>query len=172
MIYLFDWGDTLMKDDPEARGPMVSWPVVALCENALPMLECLSRRHDLYIATNAADSREDEIRAALDRVGIGVFIQGIFCYRRLGVKKPSRAFFDAIITELGCRPEDLTMVGDHPENDVIWATDHGARGILYDPFERHAHCTYPRITDLMALCREDQAFKPWGPQETKNADSG
>ncbi len=152
MIYLFDWGDTLMKDDPSAKGPMFLWDKVALCPWALPMLETLSRDHDLYLATNAEDSDEGDIRRALDRVGIGIYIKGIFCYRRLCVKKPSVEFFDAILSELRCTPAELVMVGDDPVKDVLWAVENGARGILYDPSDKHDKCGCERIRSLMELC--------------------
>lgn len=152
MIYLFDWGDTLMKDDPKARGPMALWDKVRLCPNAKPMLESLCRKNDLHLATNAKDSNESDIRKALDRVGIGTFIQNIFCFRNLGVSKPSTAFFNAVIQSIGCEPYQITMVGDNPVNDVKWALDHGADAILYDPEGVHRESGYKTIRDLMDLC--------------------
>ena len=157
MIYLFDWGNTLMKDDPGEKGPMHLWSKVELCPNAGQMLEALSCRHDLYLATNAGDSDEADIRKALNRAGIGIFIKGIFCFRSLGVKKPSPEFFTAVVRELGCSPADLTMVGDDPEKDVLWALQNGARAVLYDPAGRHRHGGFARIGDLMELCPDGGA---------------
>jgi putative hydrolase of the HAD superfamily len=152
MIYLFDWGNTLMEDDPDAQGPMYLWENVALCHNARPMLETLSRRHDLYLATNARDSDESDVRKALDRVEIGMYIKGIFCFKRLGVLKPSTDFFNAVVAELGCLPGDIIMVGDDPVNDVRWALENGAQAVLYDPKNIFTNMGYNRICDLMELC--------------------
>jgi putative hydrolase of the HAD superfamily len=150
-IYLFDWGNTLMEDDPNETGPMFRWATVSLCGNAGPALEALSRHHDIYLATNARDSDEADIRRALDRVGIGRFITGIFCYRTLGVLKPSREFFQAVVEKLTCRPEELFMVGDDPVNDAAWALENGARAVLYDPGGTYPGTEYPVIRDLMEL---------------------
>jgi putative hydrolase of the HAD superfamily len=155
MIYLFDWGDTLMRDDPDARGPMYLWENVSPCENAASMLEQLSKRHVIHIASNAGDSDESDIRKALDRAGIGKYIREIFCFKRLGVKKPSPEFFRAVLSVLSCSPSDIVMVGDHPESDAAWAIGNGASAVLYDP-----HGKYPGIKaegfkiikDLMELC--------------------
>lgn len=152
MIYLFDWGNTLMKDDSDATGPMYLWEKVALCDNARPMLETLSRRHDLYLASNARDSDETDIRKALKRVGIDAYIKGIFCFKRLGVLKPSAEFFNAVVAELGCLPGDIFMVGDDPVNDVRWALDNGAQAVFYDPKGIYGDTGYNRICDLMELC--------------------
>lgn len=153
MIYLFDWGNTLMKDDPDSKGPMYLWDKVALCDNAKPMLERLSLEHDVYLATNARDSDESDIRKALDRVGIGMYIKGIFCFKRLGVLKPSTEFFNAVVAELCCLPGDILMVGDDPVNDAGWALDNGATAVLYDPKGFYNDSGYNRICDLMELCR-------------------
>lgn len=157
MVYLFDWGNTLMRDDFSEQGPMHLWKKVELCPNARPMLETLSRCHDLYLATNAEDSDEADIRKALNRAGIGIYIKGIFCFRTLGVKKPSPEFFTAVVRKLGCSPSDLTMVGDDPEKDTLWALQNGARAVLYDPAARYHHAGCVRIGDLMELCPDGDA---------------
>ena len=46
------------------------------------------------------------------------------------VGKPSRAYFDAALAELGASPHDAVMVGDDVEADVGGATAAGLRGVL------------------------------------------
>jgi HAD superfamily hydrolase (TIGR01458 family) len=46
------------------------------------------------------------------------------------VGKPSRAYFEAALAELGAVPEDSVMVGDDVEADVAGAQAAGLRGIL------------------------------------------
>ena len=46
------------------------------------------------------------------------------------VGKPSRAYFEAALAELGAAPEDAVMVGDDVEADVAGAKAAGLRGIL------------------------------------------
>ena len=151
-IYLFDWGNTLMMDDPRQTGPMYLWASVSLCKNARPALEILSQNHALYLATNAKDSDETDIRKALIRTGINDYITGIFCFRRLGVLKPSPEFFKAVLECLKCSPGDILMVGDDPKNDVTWAIENGARALLYDPSDRHRGSGFDSINDLLELC--------------------
>jgi HAD superfamily hydrolase (TIGR01458 family) len=46
------------------------------------------------------------------------------------VGKPSPAYFEAALGELGARPEEATMVGDDVETDVLAAMALGMRGVL------------------------------------------
>jgi hypothetical protein len=98
---LFDWGDTLMRVFPEFDGPMAAWPRVEAMPFANEILADLHLRYGLALATNAADSEETEIRAALDRVGLGKLLDKVYCYRNIGHKKPSKEFFDYVLADLG-----------------------------------------------------------------------
>jgi len=40
---LFDWGDTLMRDFPEFRGAMVTWPRIEVCAYVEDALGALRR---------------------------------------------------------------------------------------------------------------------------------
>jgi phosphoglycolate phosphatase-like HAD superfamily hydrolase len=44
---------------------------------------------------------------------------------RWGVEKPSREFFDRIVSEVGCAPEEISYVGDRVDNDVVPAAGAG-----------------------------------------------
>jgi HAD superfamily hydrolase (TIGR01458 family) len=46
------------------------------------------------------------------------------------VGKPTRAYFEAALAELGAKPEDAVMVGDDVESDVGGAKAAGLRGVL------------------------------------------
>jgi putative hydrolase of the HAD superfamily len=50
----------------------------------------------------------------------------------VGVRKPGRAFFDAVTRAAGCDPVDITFVGDDPENDYYGANAAGMRAVLLD----------------------------------------
>jgi len=128
---LFDWGDTLMQVFPESIGPMIEWPVVALMPGAAEALKQLHASWTIVLATNARDSQETEIRAALDRVGISTWIDEIYCYKRTGILKPDPAFFAFIGEELGLLPDRMVMVGDSLENDVIGAETAGLHAVWY-----------------------------------------
>lgn len=90
--YLFDWGDTLMVDFPDATGKMCDWNHVEAISGAQETLAELSRNFQIYVATGAADSSEQDIRNAFQRVGLDTFINGYFCKENLGVDKDSPDF--------------------------------------------------------------------------------
>ena len=60
-VYLFDWGDTLMVDFPQNTGKMCEWETVEAIEGAKDALAVLSQTANIYIATGAADSTEQEL---------------------------------------------------------------------------------------------------------------
>ncbi|MBN2554861.1 MAG: HAD family hydrolase [Anaerolineales bacterium] len=128
---LFDWGDTLMQVFPLSTGPMMEWPVVALMPGAAAALEQLHASWKVVLATNARDSNEIEIRAALERVGISKWIDDVYCYKCTGILKPDPAFFDFIGETLGLPPDRMVMVGDSLENDVSGAEAAGLHAVWY-----------------------------------------
>jgi HAD superfamily hydrolase (TIGR01509 family) len=150
---LFDWGDTLMRVFPEFDGPMVAWPMVEAMPFAGQVLTELRIRSMLVLATNAANSEEAEIRAALDRVGLDQLLDKVYCYRRIGHKKPSKEFFEYILVDMGVEPSRAIMVGDDFEADVVGANDCGIRAIWYNPrtAEKHESAMHQTIHDLRSL---------------------
>jgi HAD superfamily hydrolase (TIGR01509 family) len=126
---LFDWGDTLMRDNPTMPGPMVTWPKVEIVPGAVEVLTSLKPKWGLAIATNAAASDEAQIWAALKRVGLDPLIEKIYCFRKIGHKKPSQEFFTYILQDLGLTVDEVVMVGDAFEADVLGANRAGIRAV-------------------------------------------
>jgi putative hydrolase of the HAD superfamily len=126
---MFDWGGTLMRDFPEYRGPMVDWPEIACLPAARETLAALHADWIIALATNAADSNEDQIWAALARGSLKPFIDMVFCYRRLGVKKPEPAYFQAALQQLDLPPAAGVMVGDDFGVDITGALRSGLRAV-------------------------------------------
>ena len=54
----------------------------------------------------------------------------------LGVRKPGRAFFDAVVASAGCAAADILFVGDDLDNDYAGATAAGMRAVLLDPADK------------------------------------
>jgi putative hydrolase of the HAD superfamily len=160
---LFDWGDTLMRVFPEFDGPMAAWPRVEAMPFANEILADLHLRYGLALATNAADSEETEIRAALDRVGLGKLLDKVYCYRNIGHKKPSKEFFDYVLADLGIEQSQVIMVGDDFEADVLGANNCGIRAIWYNPRtdERRESPMHRTVHDLRSL---PQAVDSFGSQ--------
>lgn len=126
-VLLLDVGNTLVKEIPAATGPMVDWPELETIDGALETLEQLKGEYFTAVATNAADSTEEQIWQALRRVGLDDLIERVYCYRSIGHKKPAAAFFRYVLDDLQVLPENVVMVGDSFENDVQGALQSGLK---------------------------------------------
>ena len=124
-----------MRVFPEFDGSMVNWPRLGTMPSAKETLTSLRTDWIIALGTNAEDSTEDEIRQALAKVKIDKLIGRIYCFRRIGHRKPSRAFFEFILNDLGVSSSSVVMVGDNYEVDVIGATRSGIRAVW---FNRHS----------------------------------
>jgi len=129
---LFDWGDTLMRDFKEFNGPMNDWPRVEAIPGAAGMLAALHSDWILAIATNAGDSDELDIRAAMQRVDLNRWLDKIYCFKKIGHKKPSREFYQCILDDLKLAPQFVCMVGDNYEADVLGANACGIPAIWFN----------------------------------------
>jgi len=150
---LFDWGDTLMRDFPEFSGPMIEWPRVEPVEHASDALAGLHKTWMLALATNAVDSNEEEIWAALARVELNRFFDRVYCFRKIGHKKPSPEFFGYILNDLGLDRSSVFMVGDDFDTDVIGAIRCGIRAVWYNEQSTEVRKAemYQTIHDLRSL---------------------
>jgi FMN phosphatase YigB (HAD superfamily) len=131
---LFDWGNTLMRVFPEYTGPMVTWPKLELMPFAGNILPVLHKEWIIALATNADDSTEQDIRNALEKVNISGRIDHIYCFRKIGYKKPSPEFFKYISEDLKIHKSDIIMIGDDLDSDVLGAQNAGIPAIWYNPF--------------------------------------
>ncbi|WP_105903776.1 HAD family hydrolase [Vibrio gangliei] len=132
-VYLFDWGDTLMVDFPDQVGKMCDWESIQAVNGALETLAILSKHHQIYVATNAADSTETDIKLAFDRVGLSPFISGYFCKANLGIGKGDPDFFHRIIDTLNVDPKSVVMIGDSYDKDIEPAVIAGIEAIWFNP---------------------------------------
>ncbi len=129
---LFDWGDTLMRVFPEYTGPMKDWPRVEAVPGAAALLDSLHEDWLLCLATNAADSGEADIRAALRRVDLERRLDKIYCFKTIGYKKPSSEFFKFILKDLDLSANKVIMVGDDYIADVLGAQAAGVRAVWFN----------------------------------------
>lgn len=129
---LFDWGDTLMRDFKQFGGPMKDWPRVQALPGAAKVLKVLHPHWTLALATNAEASGEADIRAALQRVDLDRWLDRVYCFRKIGHKKPSREFYQFILDDLKLAPRSICMVGDNYETDVLGANACGLRAIWFN----------------------------------------
>jgi FMN phosphatase YigB (HAD superfamily) len=117
-IILFDWGDTVMYDDPASTAPMVKWPTIKVVEgiaDVLADLHASGRR--MILATSTSISNEGQIREALARVGLDSYFSRIYCFENTHLPK-GEEFYRHILADLGVSASDVLMVGDSFEKDV------------------------------------------------------
>ena len=153
-VFLFDWGDTIMKNFPDETGKMYTWHKVEVMPNAEIMLHKLSQHADCYIATNAKDSERGDIIKALQRVGLHKYFKDIFCFREIGYSKPSDDYFNAILNKLEVKKDNLVMIGDSLESDIKGAKSFGIETILYDPNNKYPDYKGTKIANLLMIFRK------------------
>lgn len=129
---LFDWGDTVMVDYPQYSGPMVTWPEVSAVPGADEALKALRGRYQLVLVTNAAESGQELVRQALERVGLAAYFDRIFTWHEIGVRKPDPEFFLRVLRAIDVSPEEAVMVGDSYDKDVAGARGAGLRAVWYN----------------------------------------
>jgi len=117
-IILFDWGDTVMYDDPASTVPMVEWETVRVVEGIAEVLDYLhtSGRH-IVLATSASISDENQIRGALVRGRLNQYFSRIFCFKNTQLPK-GEAFYQYVLHDWGMTATEALMVGDGFEKDV------------------------------------------------------
>lgn len=126
---LFDWGDTVMRDDPASNVPMVEWESVEAVEGIEAVLDYLhASGRRITLATSAAISDEGQIRSALGRAGLDVYFSRIFCFKNTGLSK-GEAFYRYILEILNIPASEALMVGDSFEKDVMEANKAGIAAI-------------------------------------------
>lgn len=128
---LFDWGDTLMRVLGYS-GPMGGWPRVEVIPHAVEVLTELRLHWLLALATNADDSDEADIRAALQRVGLDQLLDKVYCFRTIGHRKPSPQFYMHIADDLKLDGACLVMIGNDFEADVLGANQAGLYAIWFN----------------------------------------
>ena len=146
--YLFDWGNTLMADFPSEEGPMYQWQHVEAVDGAKNLLRDLSNFASCHLATNAKNSTVADIKKALLRVELDTFIKKIFCFRGIGYEKPSKEFFNHILTSLDCEKNEIIMIGDNLEQDVYGALNAGIDAIWFNPQNQPVPYGIKAITSL------------------------
>jgi HAD superfamily hydrolase (TIGR01509 family) len=140
-----------MRVFPESTGEMKDWPQVSALPGAVETLAGLHPQYLLAVATNAKDSDETAIWAALERVGLAEHLDRVYCYRNIGYAKPDRRFFDHIIADLLLPLAQIIMVGDDWDSDIRGANLAGLRAVwLNEGVFRDQHSEQVRTVHTLA----------------------
>jgi FMN phosphatase YigB (HAD superfamily) len=132
-VILFDWGDTVMKDDPSQNAPMVAWPQVEMVAGVEALLESLhTHGRIIALATSADVSDEAQIRGALARINLDRYFDKIYSFRNTGLPK-SAALYQYILNDLKIQPTEALMIGDSFEKDVLAANQVGIAAVWFNP---------------------------------------
>lgn len=155
-VVLFDWGDTVMRDDPASFVPMVDWPQVHAIDGVLDVLarlEADGRR--CILATSASISDEAQIRGALDRVEAGRFFERIYCFKNTGLPK-GEDLYRFILADLGIPASDALMIGDSLEYDVLIPNRLGIQAVWFNPRtdETHQSDLHQTVHSMAELLKE------------------
>jgi putative hydrolase of the HAD superfamily len=143
---LFDWGDTVMKDDPASSIPMVEWETVEAVQGIDSVLEYLqSSGRRIVLATSAAISDESQIRAALARASLDKYFFHIYCFKNTGLPK-GEDFYRHILADLDIPASEVLMVGDGFEKDVLAANNTGIFAVWFNPRSGENHTSERHVT--------------------------
>lgn len=94
--------------------------------DTIPFLENITKKHDCYIASNHIP----ELSILVEELNLSRFFTRIFNSAHIGFEKPNCLFFESILQELGCRKNEVLMIGDNYKADITGAIDLGIRAVL------------------------------------------
>ena len=101
-----------------------------LIEGAAEIVRYLHGKYKVAVASNGP--YEQQV-ARLEKVGLSPYIDYLFVSGKIGHAKPSRAFFDACMKEMGdLRPAEIMMIGDSITADISGASAYGMKTCWYN----------------------------------------
>ncbi|MES2572951.1 MAG: HAD family hydrolase, partial [Verrucomicrobiota bacterium] len=116
------------------------------------LLEQLAPHFKMAIVTNGGGMFQ---RAKLRHAGLEQWFppETVFVSGELGVAKPDRAIFEALLRSTGVRPRSALMIGDHPINDIQGAAALGMQTCWVSlgrtpPNNLHADFIIDRVWDF------------------------
>jgi 2-haloacid dehalogenase len=104
---------------------------IVLRDDSYSIVKSLRGRVRQYVVSNGtviAQSRK------LEGSGLGEMMDGVFLSEALGVEKPNKAFFDAVMDRI-CpeAPEEVMIVGDSLTSDIRGGNNAGIKTCWYNP---------------------------------------
>ncbi len=95
--------------------------------------EIVKYLHGKYRIAVASNGPYEQQVARLKKVGLSEYIDCLFVSGKIGHAKPSRAFFDACMADLGdLEPEEVMMIGDSISADISGAASYGMQTCWYN----------------------------------------
>ena len=97
---------------------------------ALEVVSALAGHVRQYAATNGTKVAQTRKLASS---GLGNLLDGIFISEDVGAEKPSAAFYDTVLQQIGLRGRQVLMVGDSLSSDMQGGRNAGLRCCWYNP---------------------------------------
>ncbi len=118
-------------------------------DNAEDLLEYLSSKHEVYVASNAPLGQQTK---RLAKAGFDKYIKGYFVSAEIGYLKPNKEFFDACFDKIDGDSKDVFMIGDSLTADINGARNYGLKTIWFDKYKtgKSADCDSV-VTDLLQI---------------------
>jgi HAD superfamily hydrolase (TIGR01549 family) len=91
-------------------------------------LKALASRYKLATLSNNVT----RVRDLLEEYGVGHLFSAWGISEEVGFSKPDKRFFEHVLLQAGCRPEEAMMVGDRLDNDVLPARQLGLATALVE----------------------------------------
>ena len=133
-----------------------------LVDGALEVCEKLRARYRLYIVSNGVYTTQVP---RLRDSGLTALMDGVFISERVGHAKPSPAFFDHVLMEIGAGRKEALIVGDSPASDIRGGVDSGIDTCWFNPLrspqDENIEPTYEiaSLHELLPLLLADVALK-------------
>ena len=109
---------------------------IVLRDDSYSIVKSLRGRVRQYVVSNGtviAQSRK------LKGSGLGEMMDGVFLSEALGVEKPNKAFFDAVMDRIHPEnPEEVMSVGDSLTSDIRGGNNAGIKTCWYNPERKTA----------------------------------
>lgn len=100
-------------------------------EDALPVIEYLYKKYDLYIVTNGVT--KTQLRRIRES-GIEPYMKRIFVSEETGFQKPMKEFFDYCFEMINnLKPDNTMIIGDSLTSDIKGGNNAGITTCWYNP---------------------------------------
>lgn len=148
---LFDWGDTLMYDNPEYKGESYLWPDVQSMPGVAELMPELSKNYKCAVVSNAKDSNADTMKMAFERMNIEKYFSFFITSKEIGYNKPDERFFIEISYRLQTPLSELCMIGNDYEKDIVSSKRLGMKTILINQQDGEYPMADMRVKDFTSL---------------------
>ena len=101
-----------------------------LFENAMDVVKKCYELCPLAITTNGISHIQ---RSRLKLSGLDKYFKYLFISEELKTQKPQKEYYEAIMNQSGCKPEEILIIGDSLSADILGAQNSGCKSVWYNP---------------------------------------